>query len=59
VHSPLKDPRTRYPGQSLSEQIRDIAEDQTSELVVPERDKEDHTRLPSNRFQRAIVSAET
>ncbi len=35
MHSPLKDPRTRYPGQSLSEQIRDISEDQTSELVVP------------------------
>ncbi len=35
MHSPLKDPRTRYPGQSLSEQIRDIYEDQTSELVVP------------------------
>jgi len=59
MHSPLKDPRTRYPGQSLSEQIRDISEDLTSELVVPEGDKEDHTRLSSNRFQRAIVSAET
>jgi len=35
MHSPLKDPRTRYPGQSLSEQIRDISEDQSSELVVP------------------------
>lgn len=59
MHSPLKDPRTRYPGQSLLWQIRDIAEDQTPELVVPEGDKEDYTRLPSNRFQRAIVSAET
>ena len=35
MHSPLKDPGTRYPGQSLSEQIRDISEDQSSELVVP------------------------
>jgi len=35
MHSPLKDPRTRYPGQSLSEQLRDIREDQLAELIVP------------------------
>lgn len=35
MHSPLKDPRTRYAGQSLSEQIRDIYEDQLAELVAP------------------------
>lgn len=35
MHSPLMDPRTRYAGQSLSEQLRDIREDQLSELIVP------------------------
>lgn len=35
MHSPLKDPRTRYPGQSLSERLNDIREGQLSELIVP------------------------
>lgn len=35
MHSPLKDHRTRYPGQSLSEQISTIIDDQTAELIFP------------------------
>jgi len=35
MHSPLKDPRTRYPGQSLSEQISDISLDQSAEILMP------------------------
>ena len=35
MHSPLKDPRTRYPGQSLSEQINDITDTQQDEILVP------------------------
>ena len=35
MHSPLKDPRTRLPGQSLSEQIDDIHDDISSELISP------------------------
>ena len=35
MHSPLKDPRTRYPGQSLSEQIDGITEETRDELLSP------------------------
>lgn len=35
MHSPLKDPRTRYPGQSLSEQIRAITDSQMEEALTP------------------------
>jgi len=35
MHSPLKDPRTRYPGQSLSEQVNDITETLREELLSP------------------------
>lgn len=35
MHSPLKDPRTRYPGQSLSEQISDLTEAAKDEIIAP------------------------
>ncbi len=35
MHSPLKDPRTRYPGQSLSEQIDGLMEEIREALLSP------------------------
>lgn len=35
MHSPLKDPRTRYPGQSLSEQLEGIRSDQVDAIIFP------------------------
>jgi hypothetical protein len=35
MHSPLKDPKTRYPGQSLSEQIEGIAGETHDALLSP------------------------